>query len=133
MKLKLFKLAAVLFAVFATASCSTDDTADTVRAGGKGFSFRVEADSRATLDGRHIVWESGDAIALALEADGSDETTVYGEPFTNAGGNVFANADIQPDASKTYRFFAIYPYSEMSSNAVYTEKYSTESRRLLTA
>lgn len=133
MKLKSLKLAAVLFAGFATASCSTDDTADTVGIGEKGFSFRVEADSRATLDGRHIVWESGDAIALALEADGSDETTVYGQPFTHTGSNVFANADMQPDASKTYRFFAIYPYSDTSSNAVYTEKYETESRRLMTA
>lgn len=133
MNLKSFKLAAVLFAGFATAACGTDNTADAIGIGEKGFSFRVEADSRAMLDGRHIVWESGDEIALALEADGSDETTVYGQPFTHTGGNVFANADIQPDASKTYRFFAVYPYSDTSSNAVYTEKYSTESRRLLTA
>lgn len=133
MKRPLIKTISVLLAVFAAASCSTDGTTDIGTLRSDGFSFRVDADSRATLDGRHIVWETGDRIAFACETDGSDETTVYGQPFANVGGDIFANADVSLDASKTYRFFAIYPYDDVASNAVYTEKYSTASRRLLTA
>lgn len=132
MKPHFIKIAALLLAGFATA-CGTDDTADTVGIDGKGFSFRVEADSRATLDGRSIGWESGDSIAFGAEADDSAETTVYGQQFEYIGDSLFSNATADIDASKTYRFFAIYPYSDISSNAVYTELYPTESRRLLTA
>lgn len=131
LNLSLIKITALLLAGFATA-CSTDGTAEIGNIGG-GFSFRVEADTRATLDGRSIVWESGDRIAFGAEADDAAETTVYGQPFEYAGDNVFSNATASVDASKTYRFFATYPYSDTSSNAVYTELYSTESRRLLTA
>lgn len=123
----------MLLAVFATMSCGTDGTDNRGNILTEGFAFRVEEDSRATLDGRHIVWETCDRIALATETDGSEEEIVYGQPFAYAGDNTFSNADMSLDGSKTYRFYATYPYQEIQSNAVYTDKYTTASRRLQTA
>ncbi len=131
MNLKSLRIAAIL--LVGTSACSADSTFDTAKVGGKGFSFRVETDTRATLDGKRIVWENDDKIALGFEADNSVETVVYGKPFTNTGNDMFANADVAIDNAATYRFFAIYPYVAASSNGVYTEKLFDREQPYLTA
>lgn len=101
---KSFILMSLVLGALALTSCNNSDIESINKKG--TFSFTVNTDTRAGIDGMNVVWQAGDKIALGAALPG--ETEVTAKPFEWVSGNTFS-ADTAYDATKTYDFYAVYP------------------------
>lgn len=122
---KIFSFGAIAAAVMAFAGCAQEiEQPEVPQQEGVAFELVAEVSTKTVNDRLSTKWEEGDALNVFFTEKGSTE---YGL------NNKFTVADVEtglftgtiaayPEASKSYDWFAIYPYSSYVSTPAATDK-----------
>ncbi len=116
----------LMLAALALTNCTNVDVEDAINVGnnsGDGVTITVNAESRATVDGKAVVWQEGDAISFGSLAEGSTYTTaclydyvyISDNKFRNEGGSAFTG---------NHTFYALWPVVHKSTSTNYAEVYT---------
>lgn len=114
MKRQILTLGAICAAAFTLTNCNKE-IAEPKAPENEGIPFEIvaaTADTKTANDGPNTVWTTGDALTVFHAEAGS---TAYGtnDEFTYAGADNKFKGTLKTglDASKSYDWYALYPYS----------------------
>ena len=122
---KIFSFGAIAAAVMASAGCAQEiEQPEVPQQEGVAYELVAEVSTKTVNDGLSTNWAEGDALNVFFTEKGSTE---YGV------NNKFTVADVEtglftgtiaayPEASNSYDWFAIYPYSSYVSTPAATDK-----------
>ena len=112
---KLLLSMSLMFVALTLTNCTQSMNEENVAPSTKGgFSFTVNADTRATLDGNSVVWQTGDKVGLGGVIADNTYTTVRLYGFNYVSGNTFTNDTSTFTADN--QFWAIWPFTAGSSS-----------------
>lgn len=114
----------LMFVALTLTNCTQSMNEENVAPSTKGgFSFTVNADTRASLEGNSVVWQTGDKVGLGGVIADNTYTTVRLYGFNYVSGNTFTNDTSTFTADN--QFWAIWPFTlDSGYTEVYTDQYS---------
>ena len=120
---KIFSFGAIAAAVMAFAGCAQEiEQPEVPQQEGVAFELVAEVSTKTVNDGLATNWAEGDALNVFFTENGSTEYGVNNQ-FTVANvetGLFTGTIAAYPEASKSYDWFAIYPYSSYVSTPAAT-------------